>query len=260
MNKQVILLSSHLFNEFIIAQYNKLQEAINSNIDLFLLIENEDSFVIPDYIKYYPFDVDTINNLHYEPIEETLIPGSNHFPVLQFYRDFPDYDYYWNIEYDVYFHGDWHIFFDDFKTVNSDFIASHIEYYRQRPFWYWWYTINLKTLSISQTEYIKSFNPIYRISNKALNYLHKVLCDENSGHHEVFIPTVLNNSGFSLLDYGGIGNFTPPEFKNRFYLSPPRLDDYYTGTTMRFKPGFDLDEFKQITKDNLLYHPVKGYV
>ena len=104
------------------------------------------------------------------------------------------------------------------KNIDADFISSHIEYFRQRPFWYWWNTMHLKTLSIPQPEFIKSFNSIYRISNQALSYLLKTLSDENSGHHEVFIPTVLNNAGFSLLDYGGIGDFTSSEFKTGFTI------------------------------------------
>jgi hypothetical protein len=259
MKKQVILFSSHLFNDFIIEQYNKLRKAAKDNTDLFLLIEYEkDSFTIPDSIKYFPFDVETLNNLKYEPIAETIIPGSNHFQVFQFYKTYPQYEYYWNIEYDVYFNGEWNILFDTFKLIDSDFISSHLERFHQSPNWAWWKSLRLKTIDIPETEYVKSFNPIYRISNKAMAVLDKILLEGNSGHHEVLIPTVLNFLGYKINDWGGISEFTLPNFENSFYLTNSNVNNlYYTGSSMRFRPEFNLKELEQGLKDNLLYHPVK---
>jgi hypothetical protein len=228
--REAILFATHKINEFILSQYCTLKKSTTEQNDLFLLLEDDERIKmrLPGDVQSYTFSVDTLNELQYEPIAETIIPGSNHFSVLQFYRDFPNYDYYWNIEYDVYFHGEWNAFFNAFENVDADFISSHIEYFRQRPLWSWWRSLHLKTLSIPQSEYIKSFNPIYRVSNKALSYLHQVLYDKNSGHHEALISTVLHNAGFSLFDCGGLGYFTPIEFKNRLYYSQPLTDDYYT--------------------------------
>jgi len=260
MGKEVILLTTHIMSKSIISQYRALKKSLSEQTDLFFLLEDIGAKIIfPEDVQSYIFSVVTLNELHYEAIAETIIPGSNHFAVLQFFRDFPDYDYYWNLEYDVYFHGDWRVFFNTFENIDADFVSAHIEYFRQRPFWHWWNTINFKTVTIPQTKYIKSFNPIYRISKKALSCLHKVLSEENSGHHETLIPTVLNNSGFSLLDYGGNGIFTPPELKNKFYHAPHFFEDYYADTTMRFRPSFDREEIESTPSDNKLYHPVKGY-
>jgi len=257
--KQVILLSSHIFNEFIISQYNKLREVTNNDTDLFLLIEYDDRLVIPDNIKYCLFDVDTLNNLHYEPIRETILPGSNHFPVLQFYKNHPQYDYYWNIEYDVYFNGEWKILFEAYKNVDSDFISSYVGRFFQNPQWGWWSSLQLKTIDIPETQFVKSFNPIYRISNKALNVLDKVLLEGNSGHHEVLIPTVLNYLGYQVNDFGGIGEFVLPGFENSFYHTNSNVENlFYTSNSMRYRPTFDLDVLEQGIKNNLLFHPVKG--
>lgn len=257
--REVILLAAHTINEFIFSQYYVLKKAVEKRADLYLLLEGDESIksLLPADVQSYVFSIDSLKELKYNPIGETLIPGNNHFPVFLFYRDFPNYDYYWNIEYDVYFHGDWCAFFTAFDGIDADFISSHIEYFGQRPSWNWWNTMNVKTLSIPQQEYIKSFNPIYRISNIALNYLNQVLSEGNSGHHEVFIPTILNNGGFLLLDYGGFGNFTPPEFNDRFYYVPYILDDYYADTTMRYRPLFDREKIEETSCNNKLYHPVK---
>jgi hypothetical protein len=201
--------------------------------------------------------VDTLNELNYEPIEESIIPGSNHFPVLQFYKEHPEFLYYWNIEYDVYFNGKWESFFDPFEMIISDFISSHIEWYTQRPKWDWWKSVQFKTLSIPQNRYLKSFNPIYRISNRALKALDGVLSLRNSGHHEVVIPTVLDYLGYTINDFGGNSEFTLCELNIPCYLSNSELNNWYTESTMRYRPVFNKEAITRKGIDNMLYHPIK---
>lgn len=107
----------------IIEQYYRLQEATRHLDDLYLLIEDGDTEDIPNNILFYSFSVDTLNELEYEPIADTIIPGSNHFPVLLFHRDHSEYDYYWNIEYDVYFNGDWNCLFSAYELADTDIIT-----------------------------------------------------------------------------------------------------------------------------------------
>ena len=197
--------------------------------------------------------MDTLNELNYEPIEESIIPGSNHFPVLQFYKEHPEFLYYWNIEYDVYFNGKWESFFDPFEMIISDFISSHIEWYTQRPKWDWWKSVQFKTLSIPQNRYLKSFNPIYRISNRALKALDGVLSLRNSGHHEVVIPTVLDYLGYTINDFGGNSEFTLCELNIPCYLSNSELNNWYTESTMRYRPVFNKEAITRKGIDNMLY-------
>lgn len=58
-------------------------------------------------LNTFSFTNSILHELGYSPIEERLLPGSNHFPLLKFYREHPDYDYYWMVEDDVRFSGDW---------------------------------------------------------------------------------------------------------------------------------------------------------
>ena len=261
MKKEAILLSTHFMNDFVLGQYSKLKESLenNSDKDIFLLIESDAddiSLNIPDDINYYPFSIDTLNRLEYEPIAETIIPGSNHFQVLQFYKDNPHYNYYWNIEYDVYFNGDWNVLFDYCKLVEADFITSRIENFSQNlnPNWIWWNSLKLKTLEISDDQYISSFNPIYRISSNALCALDEILSKGNSGHHEVLIPTVLNHLGFKISDFGGDGDYVIGK-KNFLYYFYYGIESIYN--TMRYRPLFNREELELGVKNNLLYHPVK---
>lgn len=97
---------------------------------------------------------------------------------------------------------------------------------------------------------IRSFNPIYRISNWALKLLDLVLKGRESwGHNEVLIPTVLNYYGLSLLDMGGKGSFVPSGFEEKFYLMPD--DD---PGSLRHAPAIGTEE---VRIKNKIYHPVK---
>lgn len=166
-------------------------------------------------------------------------------------KDYPHYDYYWNIEYDVIFSGKWEELFENFNCRETDFIASHIERYPQHPAWYWWNSLHLAEISLSSEQLIRSFNPIYRISNKALKLLDTVLKGrENWGHHEVLVPTVLSYYGLTLLDFGGRGEFVLPGFEERFYLM---ANKGYPGS-LRDVPVIDEDE---MSVENKIYHPVK---
>lgn len=96
-----------------------------------------------------------------------------------------------NIEYDVYFNGKVGILFDPFEMIISDFISSYRMVYAKTKVGLVVKSVQFKTLSIPQNRYLKSFNPIYRISNRALKALDGIAL-RNSGHHEVVIPTVLD--------------------------------------------------------------------
>jgi len=88
---------------------------------------------------------------------------------------------------------------------------------------------------------IKSFNPIYRLSNSALQHLDTAFQNGWGGHHEVSIPSVLHHLGLKIQDFGGVGSFVPRGCKYRFYNSE----------SMWFKPLSAGD------RKNYLYHPVK---
>lgn len=79
MNHIAILLAAHQLTRYIIEQYYRLYEAIKEIGDLYMLIEDGDSMRIPENIRYYSFNVNSLNALGYTPIEETIVPGSNHF-------------------------------------------------------------------------------------------------------------------------------------------------------------------------------------
>ena len=248
--KNVVILTTHKLNDAIRLQILKLNEEVTDSAHLVVLYQGDyGAMDFPDGIRTYSYTVETLNNLGYNPIAETIVPGSNHFPLLQFYKDNMQYDYYWNIEYDVRFNGDWRTFFSFFEAKDDDFITSHIETLSEHPSWPHWDKMELNDTYIPLNEYIRSFNPIYRISCRALDFLDNFLSRKNSGHHEILIPTVLKHYGFKVADMGGKGSFIYKGMPDLFYT-----DDSAFQSTMRYRPVYSECDMQISDK---LYHPVK---
>lgn len=246
-------------SKILINKYFILKDQFSTFGDVFLLFHNENEIIqFPTGMNVCMFTVDTLNSLEYEPIDETIIPGSNHFALLWFYTSHPKYNYYWNIEYDVEYTGKWADFFEYFQNIKADFLSTHIEKYAENIEGLWWNTYQSITMDIPLENRIRSFNPIYRISENALLVLHQTLKEGNIGHHEVLIPSVLYHSNFKILDFDGKGEFSLPENKERFYLSTATLIDGTDGGTMRLKPEFDKISSYQL--QDKLFHPARNNI
>jgi hypothetical protein len=213
--------------------------------------------ILSDHLRAfspYVFTDEILVALDYTPINNALIPGSNHFPVLQYFREFPGYDYYWIIEDDVRFTGEWKDLFSHFNAYDHDFITSHIRRFDDEPDWPWWISLSHNGQNIPRRDLLRSFNPIYRLSRRALNFIHDALTQKWIGHHEVLLPTLLNRNHYTLLDFGGEGDFVASGNANKFYTSG-QLDR--TGSmregTMRFRPAWTTPGDQK----NKLYHPIK---
>ena len=95
--KSVVLLSTHILNEYVIQKYRKLYCDLDKekyDIILHLNVDDGCEWSIPNDIICFTTNCESLNALLYEPIEETLLPGSCHFPLLRFYIDNPDYRFY----------------------------------------------------------------------------------------------------------------------------------------------------------------------
>jgi len=242
-NDQAILFLSDKSSEYIVNNYNLLKNAAPENSKVYFMYHKKNTNLpaIIQNLEHFVFTNKILEELCYSPIDRCLVPGSNHYPMLKFYLQNPQYDYYWNIEDDVYFHGDWHYLFESFCNSSADFISSHIETYNEAPHWYWWNTLVADGEEISVESRVRSFNPIYRLSNKALELINKSLLNGWSGHHEVLIPTLLYKNGYEIIDMGGTGSFVPNGSENRFY----------TNESMSDLP-IELGNAK-----NRIYHPIK---
>lgn len=241
--KQAILFLSNKSSSSIMNNFNMLLPVQNMEFDCFFLYHKQED-ILPKEIKstnHYVFTSDILHELGYTPLQENLLPGSNHFPLLKFYLDNLEYDYYWMIEDDVIFTGNWKYFFNTFANDSIDFISTNIKKYTKFSQWYWWNSLVTGKEEISDTSKIRSFNPIYRLSNRALACINEALRKKWSGHHEVLIPTLLYHRGYTIADIGGKGPFVVKGKENKFYNEE----------TLSYLP------LELGNRPNTIYHPIK---
>jgi len=253
---QCIVYLTHKNVKSCLNEYKKLQKAANSiNAELKLLIHEKAEALQEDIVKKNPFiyDDSILPSLSYK---STQLKGGNHFPLLMFYLQNNNHDYYWYIEDDVYYNAPWEHFFNFFtdNNISSDFITCNIKDYESEPDWQGWDTLSHPEYVVRNQSKIRSFNPIFRISNRALNFFHQALSNGWSGHDEVLLPTLLKENGFLINDFGGEGQYVLPGCINRFYRSDTtNLFGSLVEGTVRFKSPIGKEKIKQ----HLLYHPVK---
>lgn len=191
------------------------------------------------------------NHMGFKPFDNNkIIPGSTFFALLYFFRINDQYDYYWLIEDDVWYNGNWSNFFDRFKNINADFISCYNTNYTDAKHWYWWDTIN--DTSIANEYKIRTFYPVARFSNSALSFLNKELKSGISGHGEVLLPTLLSMNGFSLNDLSMMENSSHNPATLILPCSQRAISANNDGT-YRYRPLINRDEIKE----EYLYHPVK---
>lgn len=243
--KQAVLYLTTKSNEWTLSAFHALEQSLQGKADVYFAYHQQGD-VLPVSLQnienLFVFTSDVLNELGYTPIEKgKLVPGSNHFPLLKFYKENQGYDYYWLVEDDVRFSSEWKDFFGSFASCTSDFLSSVIETKAENPTWYWWTSLKTGNEVIAEEKLLKSFNPIYRLSRQALVCIDAYLRIGWMGHYEVLLPTLLYNKGFLLEDFGGEGTFVRPENNAKFY------DD----TSMRIAPVLPDD------RKNYLFHPVK---
>ncbi len=256
-NNQAILLLTNKNSPIILKQYILLVEATKRNSDVFIVYHQKDDFNPLFYVgcNLFIFTDNVLTELGYNPLCESILPGSNHYPLLKFYKEKPNYEYYWVIEDDVRFNGDWEFWFNTFLTLTGDFFSCHICHWEEEQEWLWWLLLHPYN-QVPLYKRIRSFNPIYRISNNALQHLNMMLLDGWIGHHEVLIPTLLKLGGYQIFDFGGNSKYVPSYLMNKFYTSTkPNTKGILNSGTMRCRPIFDAIG----AKPNKLYHPVKDF-
>lgn len=197
------------------------------------------------------YTTDELHQLGYPMIGDTVVPGHAHFPLMKFFREHRPYDYYWLIEYDVRYRGRWADFFAQWHDDPSDMLTCRVRSYAEEPGFPWW-KLTHPTKTLPPEERVHSFNPIHRLSRRALELLHDEMLDGWSGHQEVIVPTLLAHHGYRVTD------FADPSVARRpcYTTHPPNPGGEARRGTMRFRPLRYTVGWRRDT----LYHPVKGPV
>ena len=179
---QAVVFFTHLFDHSIECRYQKLRLDLGEIAQIFILAPLGTS--IPDqYLgQAYFFDYDSLRSGAARVNGDKIIPGNVHLVQLDFYRHHLGFNYYWFIEYDVVFTGDWAILFRAVWNDRADLLAAHVRSLTEEPGWPWWETLDLPGCSLSRSDWLRAFFPICRFSSQGLRIVDEYVKSGWSGH------------------------------------------------------------------------------
>lgn len=249
-----ILFLTHYIDQEILYRFHQLHDSCKGRFGVYFALNDEVGYDMACLHGHntFVFTCKDVMSQGYFPHGNQVMHNVNY--VMQLFRkQHPEYAFYWKVEYDAVFTGEWQRFFSYYEDNPTDFISSHIERFTiSNRYWPWWYA-DWKDTDITLPQCIKSFNPIIRISGKALDFMDSFLKRGVVGHFELIEATALYNNGFQMLDMGGTGEFSDPTHPNHFYVQGMGIN----AGTMRWRPAFLKEEVAAFAHINKLFHPLK---
>lgn len=260
MSRTLLILATHFIDENVILEYRKMKTT--PNVDALLMINNteckfeihsrvEDKIFFNIKAKCFFFDEKLSDEMHLpyllEGNKKIFAKTALHNGDYKFYyvrKFFPDYDFYWMIEYDVFCNGETYSgFLGKFADNRADLLIQELKKsdkvnnhgYFQAIDWAYEESKNICTGLFAAV----------RLSARAIDFLYRkrleqgniFLSDSLNAKQwifcEVFVPTELMRGGFTC------ENLDEPRVR---FLPPIYLND----TRIFLRP------------DNHLYHPVKS--
>ncbi len=253
-----ILYLTHQWGPVHVRRYRRLQEETRTVADCFVLFqaaggETERKFA-PD-CKVHAFDPAALPaTLGYPYLTKRgIVPGCPHYPLVDFCRQH-SYPYYWLIENDVEFSGNWNRLVSACAQDPADLVAAHVVPHEADPGWIWWRSLAApQRRPLDPAKLLRAFFPVYRISRQGLSYIDCMLQSGWRGHYEALIPTLLGAAGMSIRD---IQHFGPLYLGTR--QDPPHevqhLDQL---STLRWRPPVSREEFVRRFRSDVIFHPIK---
>jgi Protein of unknown function (DUF3405) len=189
----------------------------------------------------------------------TSTRGDNDLPVLAFYKQNPDYDFYWIVEYDVRYTAHWGQLFSELRQSPADLLCTTAQDQHENPDWYFWRT--LVDVPASPLTPVRAFLPFCRVSNRAMAAIDRWYQAGGAGHYEVTWASICKSAGLDIQDIGGEGSYTPENWRQKYYTNSPMHPLLSPGTFVfrpEFSDAFVSGEGSASMGRPMLWHPVKS--
>ena len=186
-------------------------------------------------------------------LSSAKIPGNEEALMFSALDRLPGYDWYWYIEYDVAFSGNWGKFFSATEQADADLLAVNMIRRGAIPNWPLWRSLEIPPgLEVAHSGWVRAHFAIARISRRLPEVLIPVYKQGWAGNSEGLLATLAEQHGLRIEDIGGDGEFVKTGNTNRFYRSTPANDSLGPGTFV-FRPAME----KPGDDPDMLWHPVK---
>jgi GR25 family glycosyltransferase involved in LPS biosynthesis len=266
--ERVVVFQTHRVDEAILASYRRLARDLASDYEVYFLLHGErrpddvgnSVSVANSDLLTLPYD-EKIDRRHL-----SIVPGNADLLLLAFRRKVAA-RFYWVIEYDAHFSGDWREFVGHFdRRSDADLLASTLFRRSDTPAWPFWETLKTGDDTVPPRRQARGFLPVYRVSDRLLDLADKCYRRGWAGHYETVLPTLALCHGLQLEDFGGDGPFTRAENLNRFYWNTPTHWSLSPGT-LTYRPVMTSPPAKLVWplsrlarrrfEAGKLWHPVK---
>ncbi len=262
-SKTLAFISTHIINKAIISEYKKMAKV--PGLEVILVIDNtnlkydiKERVTVKNFyntdVKCFFFDFDVHKDLGLPSI--SYYDKTDDFGQIMWYnadyryyyvkKYFPDYDYYWQFDYDVFCNSNsYSSFFDKYENDCSDLlICNYRKVIKDGP-WFW--TTKLDWIYGNEIQLYRSLFPVCRLSAGAIDFLK----EKRVEHKKIFFNSKLKKRKKRWLN---CELFVPTELSNNGFCCAPIYEEF-----VRFSPEYDLSLDRIFEEpDGKLYHPVKG--
>lgn len=260
--KTLLVLATHFIDENIISEFRKIKNT--PNVDAVLAIDNtnpkiefqsrvENKIFFDTTCKCFFFDSKLndemqlpqftyFKNWIYKNFGDIMWNNSDYrFYYLK--KFFPNYDYYWLLDYDVFCNAENYAgFLEKFSDNTADLLINKLRTEENNGKWEWCH--HLKWI-YKTPEIYAGFFAVVRLSARAIDFLYKKRLE----HKKIF-----QNTAENLKRWPGSEAFVPTELMNAGFVC-----ENLNAEHLNYKPDIYLnDERIFLNPDDNLYHPVKS--
>jgi hypothetical protein len=263
-----VMLVTHFFNEAIMALFERLRSQAPEGHDVFLAINVGGEPLSPPPGSEALGDALFLSNTSsllalgypekckpegWDGTGWTVVPTNVDLIAVSFQQHHPGYDYYWGVEYDVHYEGDWGFLFRRFATSDADLLGTTLYRAADTPHKPMPPPLVLADgVQPATDDVVRGFFPIYRLSNRLLCAIDQEYRGGCNGNSELTWGTIAKRHGLTIEDIGGNGSYVQPQNRDVFYFNTLWTISLSPGTFV-FRPGLT----RIPRRENTLWHPVK---
>jgi hypothetical protein len=266
MATHAVIYYTHFVSETVSSQLEKLRRELKPEFALFAMGCCPDRSTLNPLatadIEVRSYDREDLRALPYtrqlENVDWTTLRKSPDLAIMRFFRGNPQFDYYWVIEYDVRYTGDWGSLFDELAKSSAALLCSHLTTQKQNPDWIHWKSFSCADGSVEGHDLVRAFLPFVRLSKGLMRAIDERCRLGWAGHPEVLWPTIAQEVGLPIEEIGGSGSAVPPERRGKYYHSAMAPSGLFLSTFTAWPYFSEKSNFEQAPlPTNTLWHPVK---
>ena len=265
MPSHAIVYYTHFVDDTVEFELNKIKNEIGGDFRFFAMgCCPERTTLDPlktDEIEVRAYLREDLRNLPYggqlQDVNWQTMRRNPDLAIMRFFVGNPNFDYYWVIEYDVRFTGNWKTIIDDLMKSDADLLCTHLTSRRSDPNWMHWNAFSSGNEKLDETDMIRAFLPFCRMSQKLMRSIDSRCKNDWAGHPEALWPTIAKSAGLKIEEIGGRSQNVPTDRRGKYYDSFMSQSGVFLSTFGAWPFYSAKSNFQASSPQDVLWHPVK---